>query len=237
MNLLLRMLVVVTTALMSRNSLDLLGESVLTFRVLPTDLDLNGHMNNGRYLTLMDLGRIDLTIRCGLMQQAMQRNWRPVVGGTIINYKRSLMPFEIYQLKTRLVYWDEKWVFLEQRFERNGVVVAVGIIKGVFRHPQTGNVPASQIAQSMGIHEPSPEVPPGIHLWLQAEANLLSSPALVERSRKPVPILTKCTTPGCENPVLEPQETGRYCSACALEQDLFDRQPRWDELAARSKAA
>ena len=29
-------------------------------RVWPNDLDTNAHMNNGRYLTLMDLGRFDL---------------------------------------------------------------------------------------------------------------------------------------------------------------------------------
>ena len=38
-----------------RGSLDLLGESVLSFRVMPGDLDVNLHMNNGRYLTLMDM--------------------------------------------------------------------------------------------------------------------------------------------------------------------------------------
>ena len=32
------------------------------FRVVPTDLDLLRHMNNGKYLTLMDLGRMDLMV-------------------------------------------------------------------------------------------------------------------------------------------------------------------------------
>ena len=36
-------------------------------RVLPNDLDLLWHMNNGRYLSLMDQGRVDLMVRraCG----------------------------------------------------------------------------------------------------------------------------------------------------------------------------
>jgi len=37
----------------------------MTFRVVPTDLDVLGHMNNGVYFSLMDLGRIDLMIRTG----------------------------------------------------------------------------------------------------------------------------------------------------------------------------
>src|SRR6185503_3961101 len=39
---------------------DLKHESNLSLRVWPNDLDLNIHVNNGRYLTLMDLGRMDL---------------------------------------------------------------------------------------------------------------------------------------------------------------------------------
>ena len=44
-----------------------LDESVIHARVLPTDLDLNLHLNNGRALTLMDLGRVDLMLRMGVV--------------------------------------------------------------------------------------------------------------------------------------------------------------------------
>ena len=46
----------------------LLDESAVGFRVLPGDLDVNVHLNNGRYLALMDLGRFDLLIRGGLLR-------------------------------------------------------------------------------------------------------------------------------------------------------------------------
>ena len=36
--------------------------STVHFLVWPNDLDMNRHMNNGRYLTLMDLGRFDLEL-------------------------------------------------------------------------------------------------------------------------------------------------------------------------------
>ena len=48
-----------------------LGISYLTLRVCPGDLDTSLHMNNGRYWTLMDLGRTDLMLRSGF--------WRAVV--------------------------------------------------------------------------------------------------------------------------------------------------------------
>jgi acyl-CoA thioesterase FadM len=53
----------VLIATLRRGPLDLLGESVVRFRVWPGDLDFNLHMNNGRYLTLMGLGRLDLMAR------------------------------------------------------------------------------------------------------------------------------------------------------------------------------
>src|SRR5687768_16441057 len=37
--------------------------SVLRFHVWPGDLDFFGHMNNGRFLTLMDSGRFDIMAR------------------------------------------------------------------------------------------------------------------------------------------------------------------------------
>ena len=43
--------------------------SSLAFRVSPGDIDVNRHMNNGRYLTIMDLGRIDVLIRTGLWRE------------------------------------------------------------------------------------------------------------------------------------------------------------------------
>jgi len=43
----------------------------LTFRVLPTDLDVLGHMNNGVYLSIMDLGRMDLLQRSGVWSRLL----------------------------------------------------------------------------------------------------------------------------------------------------------------------
>jgi acyl-CoA thioesterase FadM len=40
------------------------------FRVLPNDIDINGHMNNGRYLTMLDLRIVEYFIRVGLASGA-----------------------------------------------------------------------------------------------------------------------------------------------------------------------
>ena len=38
----------------------------ITTRVWFNDLDINFHMNNGRYMTICDLTRVDLFVRSGL---------------------------------------------------------------------------------------------------------------------------------------------------------------------------
>ena len=116
MNLILRMIKVLVAALFGQR-LGVLDSSILTFRVWPNDLDINLHMNNGRYLTIMDLGRADLMIRCGLGKVILKRRWMPVLGAVTIQYRRSLSPFQGFRLRTRILCWDEKWVFLEHRVE------------------------------------------------------------------------------------------------------------------------
>jgi acyl-CoA thioesterase FadM len=145
-----------------------LGESVIRFRVWPNDLDINLHMNNGRYLTIMDLGRLDLMFRTGLGRVIVKRRWRPMVGTAVIRYRRALAPFERYELKTRIVSWDEKWFWLEQRFERDGGVIAVGVLKGLFRD-QVGNVASADVLAMLGVTG-TPQTPDGILAWQHADA-------------------------------------------------------------------
>jgi acyl-CoA thioesterase FadM len=174
MNLWLRIIFVVIGSFF-RRSLAPLGESVLTFRVWPNDLDVNGHMNNGRYLTLMDLGRVDLMLRTGLGRLALKRGWTPLVGSAMIRFRRSLDPFQSYQLKSRIIGWDEKWFFIEQGFERRGEAVAFGTVKGLLRGRE-GNIPTADVLRSLDLNLPSPEIPEYIRMWQRSEAASAGGP-------------------------------------------------------------
>lgn len=160
MNLIFRMIWVVIGAF-RRSKLDMMGESIITLRVLPNDLDTNIHMNNGRYLTIMDLGRVDYIIRSGLLKVLREQKWYPVVGYSKLTYKRSLSPFQRYELKTRVLGWDEKWIYLEQDFVVGDVLYARGTVKTIFL--KGGNkIPSSVLAQAIGHDEPSPPLDPAV---------------------------------------------------------------------------
>lgn len=81
MNLYLRLL---WTLLRTRRlpRIDVRDELERTFRVLPNDLDINRHMNNGRYLTMIDLMVIEYFARTGFLNVLLKNKWRPVVGGS-----------------------------------------------------------------------------------------------------------------------------------------------------------
>jgi len=156
MNLPLRLLAVLLAA-RTRPRLGPLDASRIELRCWPDDLDLNGHMNNGRYLSLMDLGRTDLVIRTGLGRLALQRRWRPIVGAAAIRFRRELRLAQRFTLETRFAAWDDKWVYIEQRFLVGAKLHAHAQVRGLFRGPH-GNVSPAELLTAMG--EPSLRSPP-----------------------------------------------------------------------------
>ncbi len=177
LNLIFRFLWVFVSAL-RKPRIGLLDSSVRSFKVLPTDLDINLHMTNARYLSIMDLGRTDLLIRSGMLGLVKRERWLPVTGSIDIKFRRQLNPFQSYDLITRLLCWDEKWLYLEQRFESAQGVHAVTTVRGLFRG-RGGSVPSRVLLDRMGYQGESPPFPTQVLCLLAWEeaGKRISSPA------------------------------------------------------------
>jgi acyl-CoA thioesterase FadM len=102
----------------------------LSLRVLPNDLDINFHMNNGRYLTICDLNRVDLFIRSGLMKAMFKRGWMPVIAEHTMTYKKPLNLFEHFEVSMQVTHWDEKYFYMTHAFRKADRTVAEGTSKG-----------------------------------------------------------------------------------------------------------
>ena len=147
MNLILRMLYVYLLSLFRERLEEGNFVSDLSLRVLPNDLDINLHMNNGRYLTICDLNRIDLFIRSGLMRAMFKRGWIPVIAEHTMTYKRPLGLFERYDVKLEVTHSDAKYFYMKHTFSRAGRIVAEGASKGCVYARGVGVVsPADAIA-------------------------------------------------------------------------------------------
>jgi acyl-CoA thioesterase FadM len=154
MNLILRLLLLLLGA-SRRSRLNVTDTSTLDLRVWPNDLDVQMHMNNGRFASVMDLGRIDLLVRSGFWREARRRGWYPLVGAIAIEYRRPLRVFQRYRLTTRILGWDERWFYIEQRFIRDGRVVAIATVKAIIRGA-AGVVPSAEALEAIGAVGESP---------------------------------------------------------------------------------
>lgn len=144
--------------------LGVLDEDVLRLRVLPTDIDVNFHMNNARYLSVMDYARTHLLARTRLLEHILSSRWQPLVGAAWVTYRRSLPLFSAYTLASRMVCWDEKWFYIEQTFSRRDGLAAVGWIKGVLRDA-SGIVAPQRVIQGVAPDVVSPPIPEAIAQW------------------------------------------------------------------------
>lgn len=167
MNLIFRLIKVLIAARFGA-ALGVLDVSVIRLRVWPNDLDFNLHMNNGRYLTLMDLGRIDLMARNGSLRAFRQRRWMPVVAAQTITFRRSLKPLQAFELHTRVVCWDEEFVYMEQTFLSDGRIAALALVRAAFVDDGR-KVPATEVLEAVGVRRRSPSMPSGIKAWSAVE--------------------------------------------------------------------
>jgi acyl-CoA thioesterase FadM len=161
---------------------DLLATTRVSLRVWPNDLDLNLHVNNGRYLALADIGRLDWFMRTGALGVARRHRAFPVVGDAIAKFRRDMKVFQSFEIHTRLMGWDGRWGFLEHRFVRNGRVIGVVAIRGVFKGP-SGPVDPGVLLQSLAHSAPSPPLPDWATLFQQSSELMSESLRREERVR------------------------------------------------------
>lgn len=151
-------------ALIGAPQIGLLDSSTVRMHVWPNDLDLNLHVNNGRYLMLADIGRLDWFVRSGVLQLARRHGAMPVVADAMAKFRRELTVGQKFEIRTRLMGWDERWGFVEHRFIRGGRVLGVVAARGVFR-ARSGPLQPSTLLAQMGTTLESPPLPAWIQQW------------------------------------------------------------------------
>lgn len=153
-----------------RPRIGLLDDSVLSMRVRLTDCDVYRHVNNGRYLSLMDMGRIDLVTRCGAMRIFRRNRWSAVAGGATIRFRRELRLGTRYELHTRCVGWEDTWWFFEQQFLRpDGSLAARAYAKVTILDAAHKRIPAARVVEALGVDPESPPLPAGLVAWQSSD--------------------------------------------------------------------
>lgn len=147
--------------------------SVTKLRVNIFDLDMLAHVNNGIYMQMADLARWDYFSELGLTAKLRQKHWYPVVAATTVKYKRSMNLGEKIIIKTRIIGWDERCVYLEQVFWFGDTLCATVWIAARFLETGGKRIAAPDILAllpdgaggQVGVHLDQPELPEAVASW------------------------------------------------------------------------
>jgi acyl-CoA thioesterase FadM len=109
-------------------------------------------MNNGRYLSIMDLGRFDLMLKSKIFWKLFKKGYYPIVTSESIRFKKSFNVFQTFQLVTEMDAWDEKDFYMSQTFVKDGAIYAEGYIKARFRQRgRKESIPTEELFRILGL--------------------------------------------------------------------------------------
>jgi len=145
------------------------GTHVSYHRCWPQDIDLFMEMNNGRILTILDLGRTILAKRAGLLDALKVKGWGLTMAGNSVRFRKRIRPFVRFKLVSRCVGWDARFMYLEH-------TIWIGkdcAVQALFRSAVTdknGIVTPDLILEVMGDAAVSPPLPDWVQNWVDADA-------------------------------------------------------------------
>lgn len=146
-----------------------LGETHKTnMRIRPWDIDVFLDLNNGRILTLLDIGRFGFFTRNGVLPKLRAKGWYGTVAGTVVRYRRRITVMQKLELRTRVLGWDAKFTYFEQSFWHQDQCCAHAVVRTAITSGK-GIVPTDQVAKLLGYDHQSPALPEWVKAWDEAE--------------------------------------------------------------------
>lgn len=123
----------------------------INLMVLPNDIDPFMELNNGRYVTLLDLGRFAFGGRIKMGKFLKENNWSLTIVGTYNEYRFRLKLFRKFQLKSKIIGYDEKWFYFFQKAERKGKTHMASVVKFAFTNKR-GLVLPNEVIPKMNLN-------------------------------------------------------------------------------------
>jgi acyl-CoA thioesterase FadM len=154
--------VVVKSQFQEKLSFDTEYTDSVNLIVLPQDIDPFMELNNGRYVTLLDLGRYSLGGKVNMGSFLKRNKWSLTIVGTYNEYRYRLRLFQRFILQTKILGYDEKWFYFFQKVERNGKTHMASVVKFAYTSKE-GLVMPKEVISAMGIKYDPNKLP----LWIK----------------------------------------------------------------------
>jgi acyl-CoA thioesterase FadM len=123
-------------------------------------------------MTVMEMGRLDLMLRCGFLALALRRRWYIASRGISVQFLRPLKAFQKAELFTRLSHVDDDWIYIEHRVVRDGKLVATALVQSVVKQGRD-RVAYDDVAAALDLGELPRERSELITLFESEQAALL----------------------------------------------------------------
>ena len=134
---------------------------------LPIDLDVWMELNNGRTLTLYDLGRVPLVQRVGFLDMLKQRGWSFTIAGSSVRYRKRVTVFNKLEMRSKIVGRDARFLYLVQSMCHEGEATSSALLRVAVTG--TGIVPSDEWVKALGISDWDPVLPGWVQAWIEAE--------------------------------------------------------------------
>jgi acyl-CoA thioesterase FadM len=135
----------------------------------PWDLDLWMELNNGRTLTLYDLGRLPLAMRTGFDTVLKREGWGLTVAGSTVRYRRRVRVFQRVEMVSRVIGWDPRFIYMEQSMWRGGECTSHMLLRSAITD-RDGIVPTGKVVVALAHDAQSPGLPDWVLSWIEADA-------------------------------------------------------------------
>ena len=135
----------------------------------PQDIDPWMELNNGRTLTLYDLGRLPMARRMGFDKLAKSHGWGMTVAGASTRYRRRVRMFDRFEMRSRVIGWDTRFLYMDQSMWRKSECTSQMLLRTAVAS-KDGIVPPAQVMRAMGHPEQSPVLPEWVQAWSAADA-------------------------------------------------------------------
>ncbi|MCO4848636.1 MAG: thioesterase family protein [Yoonia sp.] len=151
------------------SALPITGTHVSYHRCWPQDLDVFMEMNNGRILTILDLGRTVLAQRAGLLGALKTKGWGLTMAGNSVRYRKRIRPFVRFKLVSRTIGWDARFVYLEHAIWIDGECAVQALFRAAVTD-KSGIVDPRHIIEAIGQDIASPPLPDWVQNWIDADS-------------------------------------------------------------------
>ena len=101
---------------------------------------------------------------------ARARGWGLAVAGASVRYRRRVKMFDRIEMRTRLLGWDQRFVYMGQSMWVRGECTSQALLRSAIIQGKRGIVPPAEMAAALGLPEESPDLPGWVRAWIEADA-------------------------------------------------------------------